>query len=249
MKHSITQRPTSFFITAPLPCPYLDGRVERRMVTELSGVDSISLHDTLSRVGFRRSHSLVYAPICHGCSACLAVRTIVADFKPSSSQRRVLKLNDNVFAEEKPTKATNEQYELFSRYQDSRHTGGDMATMDFYDYQALVEETPVDTSMIEFRNEDGVLVGGCLVDIMVDGLSAVYSFFDPKYHKNSLGTYMILWLMERSGQLNLPYVYLGYWIGGSQKMAYKDKFQPLEYFAADGWHKFDKKALLAADSR
>ena len=246
MKHSITQRPTSFFITAPLPCPYLGEKVERRMVPELSGIDSTSLHDTLSRVGFRRSHSLVYAPICQDCNACLAVRTVVEEFEPSASQRRVLRLNDNVIAIEKPAQATSEQYELFSRYQDSRHTGGDMATMDYYDYQALVEETPVETALVEFQNEDGLLVGGCLVDIMADGLSAVYSYFDPQYHKNSLGTYMVLWLIERAKQLNLPYVYLGYWIGGSQKMAYKDKFLPLEYFAAGSWQEFDKKTLLSA---
>mgnify|MGYP004001745359 FL=1 len=148
MKHSITQRPTSFFITAPLPCPYLGEKVERRMVTELSGIDSTSLHDTLSRVGFRRSHSLVYAPICQDCSACLAVRTVVEEFKPSASQRRVLRLNDNVIAIEKSAQATSEQYELFLRYQDSRHAGGDMATMDYYDYQALVEETPVETALV-----------------------------------------------------------------------------------------------------
>ena len=246
MKHSITQRPTSFFITAPLPCPYLGEKVERRMVTELSGIDSTSLHDTLSRVGFRRSHSLVYAPICQDCCACLAVRTLVEEFEPSASQRRVLRLNDNVIAVEKSAEATSEQYELFSRYQDSRHTGGDMATMDFFDYQALVEETPVETALVEFKNDDGMLVGGCLVDIMADGFSAIYSYFDPQYHKNSLGTYMILWLIERAKQLNLPYVYLGYWIGGSQKMAYKDKFLPLEYFTADGWQEFNKKTLLSA---
>ena len=239
MKHSITQRPTSFFITAPLPCPYLGEKVERRMVTELSGIDSTSLHDTLSRVGFRRSHNLVYAPICQDCCACLAVRTLVEEFEPSASQRRVLRLNDNVIAVEKSAEATSKQYELFSRYQDSRHTGGDMATMDFYDYQALVEETPVETMLVEFKNDDGMLVGGCLVDIMADGFSAIYSYFDPQYHKNSLGTYMILWLIERAKQLNLPYVYLGYWIGGNQKMAYKDKFLPLEYFTADGWQEFN----------
>jgi arginine-tRNA-protein transferase len=245
MKHSITQRPTSFFITAPLPCPYLKDKVERRMVTELTGVNSTPLHDTLSRVGFRRSHNLVYTPMCHDCSACLAVRTVVDGFKPSTSQRRVLRLNENITAEEKPARATTEQFELFSLYQESRHNGGDMATMDFYDYQALVEETPVITSLVEFYDEGGHMIGGCLVDIMADGLSAVYSFFDPNYEKKSLGTYMILWLIERAQQLGLPYVYLGYWIGGSQKMAYKDKFPPLEYYAVDGWQDFDKEKILS----
>lgn len=247
MKHSITQRPVSFFITAPLPCPYLDGKVERRIVTELSGVDAASLHDTLSRVGFRRSHSLVYTPVCHGCTACHAVRSIAQSFEPSTSQRRVQKANTDIIIEERDHWATAEQYELFSRYQESRHTGGDMATMDFYDYQALVEETPVDSSLIEFRLPDGKLVGGCLIDLMADGISAVYSFFDPKLRQRSLGTFMILWLIERAKQLDLPYVYLGYWIGGSQKMAYKDKFQPLEYYTQDGWKLF-ADAMMTTES-
>ena len=243
MKHSINQKPVSFFITAPLPCPYLDGKVERRIVTELNGIDASSTHDTLSRVGFRRSHSLVYTPVCHKCDACHAVRTITDEFQPSSSQRRVLKSNLDMIAEEKETRATSEQYELFSRYQESRHTGGDMATMDFYDYQALVEETPVDSTLIEFRTSEGILVAGCLADIMADGISAVYSFFDPKMRQRSLGTYMILWLIGRAKQLGLPYAYLGYWIGGNQKMAYKDKFRPLEYYAGESWKQFSDSMI------
>jgi arginyl-tRNA--protein-N-Asp/Glu arginylyltransferase len=240
------QRPTSFFMTAPLPCPYLEGKVERRMVTELSGLDATSLNDTLSRVGFRRSHGLAYTPMCHECSACLAVRTVVDRFEPSTSQRRVLRLNSHIIAEEKPAEASTEQYKIFSQYQSARHTGGDMETMDFYDYQALGEETPVITSIIEFHDSDGKMIGGCLVDIMTDGLSAVYSFFDPEYQKNSLGTFIILWLIERARQLGLPYVYLGYWISGSQKMAYKDKFLPLQYFSIDAWKEFDTAVFTAA---
>lgn len=238
MKHSLTHRPTPFFVTAPLPCPYLDGKVERRIVTELTGADAPGLHDTLSKVGFRRSHGLIYAPICHDCSACLAVRTLVDEFRPSTSQKRVLKANRDIQINEIPAQATIEQYQLFSSYQDDRHTGGDMATMDFYDYQALIEETPVDSSMVEFRNDEGVLIAGCLVDRMKDGLSAVYSFFDPELNRRSLGTYMILWLMKRARELDLSYVYLGYWISESQKMAYKEKFQPLELYTSNGWRRF-----------
>lgn len=236
MKHSLTHRPTSFFVTAPMPCPYLEGQVERRMVTELSGRDALSLHDTLSRVGFRRSHGLVYAPICHGCNACLAVRTIVDEFTPTNSQRRVLKANADLLVELRPSRASSEQYELFSVYQDYRHTGGDMATMDFYDFQSLIEETPVETMVLEYRlPANNRLVGACLVDVMGDGLSAVYSFFDPELSKRSLGTYIVLNLMDQAAIQGLPYVYLGYWISGSQKMAYKDKFQPLEYYDGNGW--------------
>jgi arginyl-tRNA--protein-N-Asp/Glu arginylyltransferase len=245
MKQNIERKPTSFFITAPLPCPYLSNRVEQRMVTELSGSDPITLHETLSQAGFRRSHSLVYTPMCKDCSACIPVRTVVNKFQPSTSQRRILKLNKNITAEEMPARATSEQFELFSRYQEKRHTGGDMSSMDFYDFQALIEETPVITVHINFRNEHDFLIGGCLVDIMSDGLSAVYSYFDPNYHKNSIGSYMVLWLIERTKQLGLPHLYLGYWIKGSKKMAYKDKFSPLEYYAAEAWSKFDKKKFAS----
>jgi arginyl-tRNA--protein-N-Asp/Glu arginylyltransferase len=240
MKHNMKKRPIPFFITAPIPCPYLDGKTERRMVTDLATADAIPLHDKLSRVGFRRSHNLVYTPVCHECSACLAVRNVVEEFEPSNSQRRILRLNQNLVVNENPAKATNERFELFSLYQDKRHTGGDMASMDYYDFQALIEETPVVTSHIDFHNEDGVLLAGCLVDIMEDGLSAVYSYFDPTYKKNSLGSYIILWLIQRTKQLSLPYLYLGYWVKGSQKMAYKDKFQPLEYYNAVGWGELKK---------
>ena len=115
MKHALTQRPTSFFITAPLPCPYLEGKVERRMVTELLGRDAASLHDTLSKVGFRRSHGLAYAPICQDCSECMAVRTLVDEFKPSVSQKRVLRTNEDVSLSEVEANATTEQFELFSK--------------------------------------------------------------------------------------------------------------------------------------
>ncbi|MAF47882.1 MAG: arginyltransferase [Rhodospirillales bacterium] len=235
MKHNLTGRPTPFFVTAPLPCPYLSGETERRMVAELTGRDSSSLHDTLSRVGFRRSHGLIYAPICQNCSACKAVRTVVDEFEYTASQKRVMKINRDIRVKFASAKATTDQFQLFSRYQDVRHTGGDMATMDFYDYQALIEETPVESIVVEFRDSGGDLIGTCLVDRMSDGLSAVYSFFDPNHPRRSPGTYMILWLIERARTMELPYVYLGYWIEGSSKMSYKQRFNPLEYYTVNGW--------------
>ena len=209
------------------------------MVTELSDRDAVALHDTLSRVGFRRSHGLVYAPICQDCSECLAVRTLVDQFKPSISQRRVLRINQDVNVYEVRATATSEQFELFSKYQDSRHAGGDMATMDFFDFQALVEETPVDTFVEEFRTGDGDLVGACLIDAMGDGVSAVYSFFDPDQKRRSLGTFMILKLIDTAFARDLPYVYLGYWVNGSRKMVYKDKFRPLEYYDGKVWRSLE----------
>jgi arginine-tRNA-protein transferase len=235
MKHHLSNRPTPFFVTAPLPCPYLTGQTERRIVTELTGRDASHLHDTLSRVGFRRSHGLIYAPICQNCSACLAVRTVVDDFTLSQSLRRVLRNNLDVTGEAKEARATTEQYKLFARYQESRHSGGDMATMDFYDYQALIEETPVDTSVIEYRDAEHTLIGASLVDRMSDGISAVYSFFDPDLPRRSLGTYMVLRLIDAAQRQDLPYVYLGYWIKGSRKMSYKERFEPLQYYIGGAW--------------
>ena len=234
MKHSLNPGPTTFYVTEPAPCPYINGNIERRLVAELKGRDEAVLHDTLSRVGFRRSHGIVYAPVCPECTACLAVRTLAQEFRPSSSQRRVLKVNQDIIMVEKSALATEEQYDLFSKYQKFRHTDGDMATMDYYSYQALIEETSVQTFILEFRVLDH-LVGACIVDQMADGLSGVYSFFDPTYKKRSLGTLIVLNLVTLANNLCLPYVYLGYWVSGSKKMAYKERFQPLEFYDGNGW--------------
>ena len=234
MNYSVNRKPASFFVTSPLPCPYLDGQVERRLVAELEDWDGISMHDKLSRVGFRRSHGIVYAPICPSCSACKAVRTVIGEFKPSVSQRRVKRINKDIVVNKRPALATHEQHALFVKYQEYRHAGGDMASMDYYDYQALIEDTPVNTFILEYRDLDH-LVGACIVDEMADGLSAVYSFFDPINKRNSLGTQIILALFDLARQYRLPYVYLGYWVSGSQKMSYKEKFQPLEYYNGNEW--------------
>lgn len=235
MKHDSLLDTRFFFATAPLPCPYLPGRIERRVVTELVGRDADKLHEQLSLAGFRRSHGICYAPACPGCNACVAVRIVVDGNRRSRSQRRVWNQNDDIRAEEWDPVATNEQFSLFAAYQRSRHGDGDMAKMDFLDYQALVEETPVETKLIEFRDGADRLVGACLTDVLGDGLSAVYSFFEPEEPKRSFGTYMILWLIERARELGLPYVYLGFWIDGCDKMSYKAKFQPLEVITPSGW--------------
>ncbi len=242
MKHKPIHDTRFFFATAPLPCPYLPGRLERRVVTELVGRDASALHDRLSLAGFRRSHNIAYAPACPGCQACVAVRIRVDSFRPSRSQRRVWRRNRGVTATETQPNATGEQYAVFSDYQDSRHGGGDMAKMEFLDYQALIEETPVDTSLVEFRDGDSNLLAACLMDRVENGLSAVYSFFRPELDRLSLGTYMILWMVERARQMALAHVYLGYWIGGCDKMSYKSQFQPLEARTPDGWRR------LAADA-
>lgn len=235
MDHIPLKRPHFFFTTAPLPCPYVAGRLERKIVTELTGPDAEILHEALSRAGFRRSHSIAYTPACPGCNACIPVRIVTADFKPDRTMRKVLKNNSRLVARKVPARATAEQYRLFSRYQDSRHSGGDMALMGFYDYRSMVEDSPIETFLAEFRDQDGVLSAVCLTDRMNDGLSAVYSFYEPDLSQQSLGTYVILWLIEEARRLDLPYVYLGYWIAESRKMSYKARFSPLEAFGPGGW--------------
>ena len=235
MDHIPLKRPHFFFTTAPLPCPYLPGRLERKIVTELSGPDAEALHEALSRAGFRRSHSIAYTPACPGCNACIPVRIVVDGFKPDRTFRKIARGNADLIPREVPARATAEQYRLFSRYQDSRHAGGDMALMGFYDYRSMVEDSPIDTYLVEFRDPDGVLRATCLTDRISDGLSAVYSFYDPEQNARSFGTYVILWLVDRAREMQLPYVYLGYWIGESRKMAYKARFAPLEAFGPGGW--------------
>lgn len=244
MDQTPLKRPQFFFTTAPLPCPYLPDRLERKLVTELSGPGAETLHEALARSGFRRSHSIAYAPACPGCKACVPVRVVVPEFKRQRTLSRLWKQNQDLAAIKVPARATTEQYELFARYQQSRHTGSDMALMGFYEYSAMVEDSPIDTFMVEFRDRDGELVAVCLTDRTSDGLSAVYSFFETDLgggrppsnaSRGGLGNYMVLWLIEQCQRLNLPYVYLGYWITDSAKMAYKARFQPLEALGPEGW--------------
>ncbi len=239
------QRPHFFFTTAPLPCPYIAGRLERKIVTELTGPDAEQLHEALSRAGFRRSHSIAYTPACPGCNACVPVRIVVDQFKPGRTLRRVQRQNGHLDSRQVGARATAEQYRLFARYQETRHSGGDMALMGFYDYRSMVEDSPIDTCIAEFRGEGGALRAAVLTDRMSDGLSAVYSFYDPDRPFASLGTYMVLWLIDEARRLGLPYVYLGYWIGESDKMAYKARFQPLEAFGPQGWLPMEPKRAPA----
>jgi arginine-tRNA-protein transferase len=235
MKHKPVPGTRFFFATAPIPCPYLPGRMERRLVAELGTTDAVGFHDTLSQAGFRRSHRFAYIPVCRDCSACATVRIVAGSFRPSRTQRRLIARNAELTGSDAPPRATAEQYELFRAYQSVRHSGGEMARMDFFDYQALVEDTPVETSVAEFRDPQGHLVAACITDRVADGFSAVYSFFRPDMPRRGLGSYMIMWLVERARELQLPHVYLGFWVADCQKMAYKARFQPLEAYTPEGW--------------
>ncbi len=235
MRHQRLKSVHYFFTTAPLPCPYLPDRMERRIVTELAGRDVEHMHDALSLSGFRRSHGIAYAPACPTCDACIPIRALCADYAPTRTQRRIERANSDLSWVECPAQATEEQYALFACYQLGRHGDGEMAKMDFDDYQALVEDTPIETQLVEFRSADEKLVAVCLVDRICDGLSAVYSFFDPDLDRRSLGTYMVIWLIRRGHELGLRNVYMGFWIEACGKMAYKSRFQPYEIYRDGQW--------------
>ena len=224
-----------FFGTPPTPCPYLEGQMERKVVTELAGPDTDLLYDALTEAGFRRTQSLAYKPTCEDCQACVAVRVCVDRFRPGRSLKRVLSRNRRLEAYELPPLATMEHYRLFRRYLEARHGDGGMTEMDFGDYRAMVEDTPVDSSVIEYREPDGALYAVCLSDRLGDGFSLVYSFFEPHRSGWSPGHFMVLWHIQRARLLGLPYVYLGYWIADCAKMAYKERFRPLEGLRDNGW--------------
>ena len=233
------RRPDRFFFgTRVLPCPYVPGRQERKVVTDLSGPGADELYARMSRAGFRRSHGLAYRPACPNCSACVPIRICTGDFETTRSIRRIARVNADLAAQDLSATATAEQYRLFARYQRSRHGGGDMSSMTFGDYRSMVEDTPIDTRLIEFRNEAGALLGVMLADRLSDSLSAVYSFFAPDESRRSLGTYMVCWLVERAAAEGLAHVYLGYWIEECAKMAYKVRFRPVEILESGGWRRY-----------
>lgn len=230
-------QPQSFLVTTDMPCPYLPGRMERKVVTRLSGSDIPRNFQILSRAGFRRSHSIAYRPACSGCSACVPVRVVAGQFAPGRTLRRIEARNADLAASVKTARATAEQFELFQRYLDGRHSDGEMAGMAYGDYQAMVEDSPVDTRLVEFRDGDGRLKACVLTDWAQDNISAVYSYFDPALSARSLGSFTVVWLIREARRNELAYVYLGYWIADSRKMAYKIRFKPIEAFGPDGWRR------------
>jgi arginine-tRNA-protein transferase len=234
-----------FYLTAPSPCPYLAGREERKVFTHLVGERAPELNDLLTHGGFRRSQSIAYRPACETCRACVSVRVVVEDFQPTRSMRRVLERNSDLVAEMRVPVPTSEQYSVFRGYLDSRHRDGGMADMTVLDYAMMVEDSHVETRIVEFRRRgpdsrltgrgNGPLFGVALTDVLSDGLSMVYSFFDPDAGARSLGTFIILDHIARARRLGLPYVYLGYWVKGSKKMDYKGRFLPQERLTGEGW--------------
>ena len=244
-----------FFVTSPAPCPYLPGRSERKVFTELKGPHADALNDALGRIGFRRSQTVAYRPSCVDCAACISVRVVAKEFRGSATQRRNLKRNSDLVTTFCRPWSTAEQFELLQRYLGHRHPGGGMASMDEVDFADMVEHTPVETWMVEYREptvdgRPGRLVGVCLTDRQGDGLSMIYSFYEPDHTQRSgLGNYIILDHIRRAAEEGLPYVYLGYWVDGAARMQYKVRYRPLERLTRSGWTRFsdaEQDALIAA---
>lgn len=232
-----------FYMTAPGPCPYLPGRVERKVFTHVADPEAEGLNDTLSQAGFRRSQQVLYRPACPACEACVSVRARAGAFTPTRSQKRVRKRNAGVLRAAVPAHATDEQFALLTRYLTARHDGAGMSDMSFGDYALMAGEAPSRTEIIEYRDTaDGPLIAAIIVDRLGDGLSLVYSFFDPDLAARSLGSFMVMDQIARAAQLDLPYVYLGYWIAGSEKMDYKTNFRPIETLTRQGWREFEGDA-------
>jgi arginine-tRNA-protein transferase len=252
MRHTLPIAP-QFYVTAPQPCPYLAGRMERKLFTALQGEHAQLLNDTLSKQGFRRSQNVLYRPSCAECSACMSARIRVADFVPSKTQRRILRRAAPLRRNATSPWATEDQFTLFRRYLDSRHADGGMADMDIFEFAAMIEETPIKSRVIEYTrpSNDGErgrpLAAVCLTDVFDDGLSMVYSFYDPDLADMSLGTHVILDHIAIAREAGLPYVYLGYWVPGSRKMGYKASFSAVEIYKNGLWRDLGDAADHGAD--
>ncbi|PDT17514.1 arginyltransferase [Rhizobium sp. J15] len=242
-----------FYLTAPAACPYLPHEMERKVFTHLVGPRAAEMNDILTQGGFRRSQNIAYRPACESCRACVSVRILAQEFEPTKSMKRVLAANSDIIATEFAAQPSSEQYSLFRRYLDFRHQQGGMSDMTVLDYAIMVEDTHVNTRIVEYRRREegsgleerpkGELLAAALTDTMSDGLSMVYSYFNPALERRSLGTFMILDHVRRTKALGLPHVYLGYWVQGSRKMDYKTRFQPQEHLTPRGWERFDPSTM------
>ncbi len=243
-----------FYMTAPSPCPYLPNKFERKIFTELKDEKlsydkqailehnnpseySIKLNQSLTLVGFRRSQDIAYRPSCENCRECKSVRTPVILFSQSKSQKRIYRKNQDLSVEIKPNIATAEQYELLTRYIDKRHDQGGMAGITMEEYRDMVESSPINSLIIEYRQKNGELIAAALTDQMANSFSMVYSFFaiSEELNKRSLGVYMVLSHIELAIAKGLDHVYLGYWVKNSPKMGYKNNFKPIEILTSNGW--------------
>lgn len=235
MSHPFDPNQLQFYLTIPSPCPYLPGRMERKIFTQLDPLDGPHLNNYLTHAGFRRSQNVIYRPACETCRECRSLRIDVERFRMTKSFKRTLKRNSDLIIETKYASATQEQFDLLQRYLHTRHAGGGMTTMDFERYEMMAEECASETEITEFRLPDGTLIAAMLLDHLNDGMSLVYSFFDPDHASRSLGNFMVLTHIERCRELEMPYLYLGYWVPDSPKMSYKARFGASEILTHAGW--------------
>ena len=250
MRHEPNREP-QFYVTAPQKCPYIKGKIERKLFTALYGRNTISLNDDLSLQGFRRSQKVLYRPLCSNCSACLSIRVKVNEFYYSKSQKRVINKNKKLIRVKKKPEATDEQFEIFKKYLNCRHLNGGMSDMDAHEFSSMIEETNVDSQIFEYwefkKEEKKQLAAVCLTDTNRDGLSMVYSFYDPKCNSQSLGKFMILDHINLTKKRDLDYLYLGYWIRGNPKMGYKSNYFPAEVFYKNQWKEVNKTNINKFD--